>query len=387
MTQAQRRLALQTQGLAQKSPFPKGLQGTLNAIEHLAYVQIDTISVIERAHHHILWSRVPDYQPSHLNELVANKQVFEYWYHAAAYLPMRNYRFALPAMELVRNNKNRYYNGAEPHLLKLVLAHIEEHGPTRLRDLEKENENTGEWWNMGPTRRAFERLFMQGDIMICARDGMEKVFNLSERCLPNDIDLSMPSIEEYANHLFENTIKAHGVFTKKQLLHLKTGKPIREAMQSILDTKLRSGEIEITKNKRLKDAYQRADDKVSIPRFQNTVKILSPFDNVLIHRERLNGLFDFDYKLECYVPPAKRRYGYFTLPVLFGDRFVARVDCKAHRKTRQLEVISLHLEDQQLTSCNKDMQRFLPKLMDELKRFANFNACDSVKHHIELLAG
>ncbi|MDT0629329.1 DNA glycosylase AlkZ-like family protein [Alteromonas sp. W364] len=380
MTKVLRRLALQTQGLARKPAFSKGLQGTLQAIEHLGYVQIDTISVIERAHHHILWSRVPDYQPSYLNELVANKQVFEYWYHAAAYLPMRDYRFALPAMEDVRNNKNRYYNGTDPSLLKSILARIEQHGPTRLRDIEKQNENTGDWWNMGPSRRAFERLFMQGDIMICAREGMEKVFDLRERCLPDNIDLSMPSVEEYAKYLFENTMKAHGIFTKKQLLHLKTGKPIRDAMQAIIDTKLRSGEIESIQNKNHPDTYHHIENKAASLRFQNTVKVLSPFDNVLIHRDRLNALFGFDYKLECYVPPAKRQYGYFTLPVLFGDRFVARIDCKAHRKLKQLEVISLHLENGQLASSNNEMPGFMPKLIAELERFAKFNNCDSIKY-------
>ncbi|PQL72252.1 DNA glycosylase AlkZ-like family protein, partial [Acinetobacter baumannii] len=97
MTSSLKKIALLKQGLGKNSPFATGRQGTLEAIEHLGYVQIDTISVVERAHHHILWSRVPDYDLSHLNSLVRERQIFEYWYHAASYLPMKDYRYALPA--------------------------------------------------------------------------------------------------------------------------------------------------------------------------------------------------------------------------------------------------------------------------------------------------
>ncbi len=105
MTSSLKKIALLKQGLGKNSPFAAGRQGTLEAIEHLGYVQIDTISVVERAHHHILWSRVPDYDLSHLNSLVRERQIFEYWYHAASYLPMKDYRYALPAMMSVRKGK------------------------------------------------------------------------------------------------------------------------------------------------------------------------------------------------------------------------------------------------------------------------------------------
>lgn len=375
-----RKLALSNQGLTAPQPFGKGLAGTHSAIEHLGYVQIDTLSVVERAHHHVLWSRVPGYQPSHLNQLIADQRIFEYWYHAAAYLPMRDYRFALPNMQLVRRGENRYYNHADVDLMNEILACVRDEGPLRLRDLDTQfkgqKKGPGTWWNMAPGKRAIERLFMQGDLMVCGRNGMEKVYDLAERCLPADIDLRVPTLQEYARYLFDTTLRAHGVFTWKQLLHLKTGKPMRDAMQAVLDEQLETG---------LVTALDSANNSTAAPCFyadsqileksqeqlnKPALKVLSPFDNVVIHRDRLAALFEFDYRIECYVPAAKREYGYFCLPILYGDQFVGRIDCKAHRAEATLEVLSLHLSVKTL-----DWGQFFPALSEELQKFADFNQC------------
>jgi len=215
MTSSLKKLTLFNQGLGKTSPFAKGVDGTLQAIEHLGYVQIDTISVVERAHHHVLWSRVPDYDLSHLNNLVRERQIFEYWYHAASYLPMKDYRYALPAMMSVRIGESRYFNRGDQHLMNEILARVRAEGRIRLRDIDKNNKKSlGNWWNTGPGRRAFEQLYMQGDLMICERNGMEKVYDLTERCLPENIDLSMPTLHEYAQYLliqrFEHMVHLHG---------------------------------------------------------------------------------------------------------------------------------------------------------------------------------
>ena len=215
-------LALSRQGLEKNNTFGEGLSGTLNAIEHLGYVQIDTISVVERAHHHVLWSRVPDYQLSHLNQLVKDQLIFEHWAHAASYLPMRDYRYAIPLMNAIRNGESRYFK-SDPRLMKEILARVKAEGQIQLRNMQKEKrEGPAGWWNSGPSRKALEQLFMQGDLMICERNGMEKVFDLTERCLPQGIDLSTPTLYEYAHYLLNMNIRAHGVFTWKQLLHSVT---------------------------------------------------------------------------------------------------------------------------------------------------------------------
>lgn len=370
MTSRLRRLALHAQGLGASQPFGTGKTGTLRAIAHLGYVQIDTLSVVERAHHHVLWNRVPGYDPADVNRLIGERQIVEYWYHAAAYLPMCDYRYALPRMLSIRNGESRYFGGGDTRLMKQILARIRADGPMRMRQLDPANKEAGSWWNQGPGRRAFETLFMRGDLMVCERNGMEKSYDLAERCLPAGIDLRVPSLREYATHLLETTRRSHGVFTLKQLLHLRSGKDLRETMRRIVDEHVDAGLLEAWKSEVGLTAYVDVAALERLPRLRRAVRILSPFDNLIIHRDRLAALFGFDYRVECYVAASKRVHGYFCLPILFGDRLVARVDCKAHRSEQRLEVISLHLEDAEL-----DRERFLPALRSELQRFAVFNRC------------
>ena len=367
-----RYLALLKQGLLSQQ-FGTGLSGTLNAIENLAYVQIDTLSVVERAHHHVLWNRVTDYDSAHLNQLVKKQHIFEYWYHAAAYLPMCDYRYALPRMMSIRNDENRYYTNVDKRLMGEILARVRAEGALRARDIGKSNRNRGGWWNLGQERRALDKLFMQGDLMICERNSMEKVYDLTERCLPQNIDLSMPTLREYAIYLLETTLRAHGVFTLKQLLHLRTGKSLQDMMREVLSEYISSGVVSAISNIGRTTIY--VDNKAlelgeGTVKTNAQIKILSPFDNLVIHRERLSLLFNFDYRIECYTAAAKRVFGYFCLPVLYGNTFIGRVDCRAHRAEQRFEVIKLHLENDEL-----DQKQLLPLLRNELQRFADFNKC------------
>lgn len=377
MTSSLKQLALFNQGLGKTSRFAQGLEGTLQAIEHLGYVQIDTISVVERAHHHILWSRVPDYDLSHLNSLVRERQIFEYWYHAASYLPMKDYRYALPAMRSVRKGESRYFNRGDQQLMNEILARVRAEGKIRLRDIDKNNKKSlGNWWNTGPGRRAFEQLYMQGDLMICERNGMEKVYDLTERCLPKNIDLSMPTLYEYAQYLFNNTLRAHGAFTWKQLVHLKKN-DLKETMRAVLMEQIDADVVSAIKLENGQTLYVNTAALEQKLNTQFGLKILSPFDNSLIHRDRLTSLFEFDYRIECYVPAAKRVYGYFCLPILYQNELVGRLDCKAHRSIKELEVISLHLEK---TVKNKEL--FFFELEQELMRFAAFNQCSTINDKV-----
>jgi len=326
--------------------------------------------VVERAHHHVLWNRVPDYDSSYLNQLVSEQHIFEYWYHAASYLPMRDYRYALPQMASIRNGENRYYTNVDEHLMKEILARVSAEGALRLRDLDQGNKGKGNWWSMGPGKRALEKLFMQGDLMVCERNGMEKVYDLTERCLPEGIDLSVPTLSEYAAYLFDTTLRAHGVFTWKQLLHLKTGKPLRDAMREVLDERIEAGVVSALSNANGSATYVDIRAFEQAPPIEEELKVLSPFDNVVIHRDRLSSLFEFDYRIECYVSASKRVFGYFCLPILYGDKFVGRIDCKAHRADQRFEILCLHLEEGSL-----DRDQFFPVLIDELQRFADFNKC------------
>ena len=365
-----RQLTINQQGLGQTPRFDAGKAGSLQAIEHMGYVQIDTISVVERAHHHVLWNRVPEYDNSHLNQLVQEQSVFEYWYHAAAYLPIRDYRFALPQMEAVRAGNSRYFSRGDATLMREILARAKDEGSIRLRHVDKKaSDQSGGWWNTGPARRSIEQLFMQGDLMVCERNGMEKVYALRENCLPAKLNVTTPNTQECAEYLFATTRRAHGVFTWKQLLHLKTGSAMREAMRAVVNEHLDAGDIVEVMLESGDKAYVDAllmQDFLS----ETQVKILSPFDNVLIHRERLSALFGFDFRIECYVPAAKRQFGYFCLPILYGDCMVGRIDCKAHRRSKILQVLNVHWE-----SKTKRSEQLLALLQAELLRFSQFNQC------------
>lgn len=341
-----RQLALASQGLGAHKKFGKGLAGTLAAIEHLGYVQIDTLSVVERAHHHVLWNRVPGYSSQYLNQLSSAGKIFEYWFHAAAYLPMRDYRFALPRMLSFRRDESPYFRSVDKALMAEILARVRGEGMLKTRDLKESTKGKGVWWDHGPGRRALDKLFMQGDLMIHERNGMEKLYVLPEQLLSPDVNQQEPTVDEMAAYLLDNAMRAHGVFTFGQLLHLRTGKPLRNAMRELVQARLEQGALH-----RLDDpAYSDTYAVVAKPRAERLsresaeVRLLSPFDNAVIHRERLAQMFHFEYRLESYVPAAQRKYGYFCLPVLWQGEFVGRIDCKADRSAARFHVHNQHLE-------------------------------------------
>jgi len=189
-----RRIALNQQGLLKNDSFGRGKAATLRAIEHLGYVQIDTISVVERAHHHVLWSRVSNYQPKFLDRLVRQRNLFEYWYHAAAWLPMRDFRFALPRMAQTNGERN-WFKSSERKLIGHILKRVREEGPLRARDFEDTRKGKKQWWDWKPAKQALEQLFMQGELMVSGRQGFQKVYDLRERVLPDWVDTRQPTIK------------------------------------------------------------------------------------------------------------------------------------------------------------------------------------------------
>lgn len=364
-----RQLALASQGLCVRKRFGKGLAGTLAAIEHLGYVQIDTLSVVERAHHHVLWNRVPGYSSQYLNQLSSAGKIFEYWSHAAAYLPMRDYRFALPRMLSFRRDESPYFRSVDKALMTEILARVRGEGMLKTRDLKESTKGKGVWWDHGPGRRALDKLFMQGDLMIRERNGMEKLYVLPEQLLSPDANQQEPTVDEMAAYLLDNTMRAHGVFTFGQLLHLRTGKPLRNAMRELLQARLEQGALHRLDDPAHPDTYA----VVAKPRAERLsresaeVRLLSPFDNAVIHRERLAQMFHFDYRLESYVPAAKRKYGYFCLPILWQGEFVGRIDCKADRGAARFYVHNQYLEQGWVPDAA--FQQGMQNAIGELARF------------------
>jgi hypothetical protein len=366
-----RRINLDRQGLLKSKPFGRGKNATLSAIEHLGYVQIDTISVVERAHHHVLWSRIPNYRPEFLDQLVRERNLFEYWAHAAAWLPMSDYRFALPRMRKL-NGERAWFADCDRKLQQEILKRIEIEGPMRARDFTDSQHRSGGWWEWKPAKRALEQLFMQGELMVSAREGFQKIYDLPERVLPAWVDTSLPDMNEYAAHLVDASLRAHGFATLVSMTYLRKGQELRAAVRSQLETRVAGGQLTCIDPGNGTQVYidpELLDSRA--PRSNRQLRILSPFDNVIIQRQRGRDVFDFDYQIECYLPGPKREYGYFCLPLLYRDRLVGRIDCKAHRSSHRLEIKTLHIE-------NKVDDAFAECLDQALASFAAFNGCDEV---------
>ena len=362
-----RRIILASQGLHKNNPFGAGSKAVVNAVEHLGYVQIDTISVVERAHHHVLWTRIPTYKPKWLDEAQwKSRKIFEYWSHAAAYLPMKDFRFSLPVMNIFRSKKDNWPK-VDKKGLKQVMDRIRLDGPVMSRDFVSQHKG-GTWWDWKPSKWALQRLFLEGELMVSHREGFQRVYDLTERVIPTDIDTSLPTAKEYYTFLIVSTLKAQGLAYRKELFHLRSIN--HHLFDSILDQLVEDGTIKPVIVEKGKPMYMLAEGLDKPIRIADRVSILSPFDNTVIWRNRMKDVFDFDYTLECYIPAAKRQYGYFCLPVLHKDEFIGRVDLKAERKKKELQVKKIHWRD------DKQIE---PEMFEEvLRRFAEFNGCETL---------
>ncbi len=377
-----RRMVLHAQLLDGRTRIKSGSAGVAQVVDHLGYVQIDTISVIERAHHHTLWTRASRYRPEHLHQAHAlDRAVFEYWGHAASYLPLKDYRFYLPLMKSFYDPKNAWYRGwGERYgaFLEPVLRRIREEGPLAARDFENlAPRGQGPWWDWKPAKAALETLFWRGELMIRERRGFERIYDLSERVLPAGTDTREPSAAELGRFIVGRALAALGVAGEREIRdYIRIGD--RSIIAGALREMLAAGEIA-----RLGVECQGGAAYALLPALAEAgrlravaprVRLLSPFDNLVISRSRLQERFGFDYTLECYVPEPKRRHGYFVLPILFGENIVGRLDPKADRMSKTLIVRYLAIEP-----AFTDLDGLVPELGRALGEFARFNGCESVR--------
>ena len=369
-----RKLVLLSQRVPPKKQAANPLDATLSAIEHLGYIQIDTISAIQRAHHHTLWNRNPKYLTSHLEELMDDKKIFEYWSHAAAYLPIRDYRYSLPRKQAIARGEENHWYTRDEKLMKWVLKRIDSQGPLMAKDFENTGKKIGEWQTK-PVKQALENLFMQGELMISHRVNFHKVYDLRERVVPDHIDTSVPNTEEYVRFLLKRYLQANGLGKAIEMTYLI--KKTKAAVSSVLQDMLKNGElVEVEVNGNNYYVLPTALELLNKPLARSKLKILSPFDNLLIQRKRILELFGFDYMLECYVPASKRKFGYFALPVLWDGKLVARMDCKADRKKAQMHIHHIALEP-----GLEKTEAFAFALSKELVPFLQFNECTNYTIH------
>ncbi len=299
-----RRIALANQGLIQREPFGRGRAATLRAIGHLGYVQIDTISVVVRAHDHVLRTRVENFEPQHIDRLLQDRQIFEYLFPVAAFRPIEDYRFVLPLMRSARSKRR---SRDDKRMMKRVLERVAAEGPLKSRDFEDPRSSRKGWWDWKPAKRALEQLYYQGDLMISARDGFQKSYDLAERVLPSSIDLSEPTVAEFAGHLVDNTLRAHGFASYKSFVYGARGGRLGGALKAEIRRRAASGELLEVSDRSGRSWWCEPETlDARAPRARKRAHILSPFDNTIIQRERAQRVFDFDYRIECYLDRCAR---------------------------------------------------------------------------------
>ena len=372
-----RRIALHAQGLTAASNFGRGKKGALSTIKHLGYIQLDSISVVERAHNHTWFSRIPGFKPDLSNELLEQGEIYEYWAHAASYMPMQDFRFSLIDKARVRSGEYRNKLPQDTKLMTNIMQRIRSDGAMSTKDLENPGTKRSGWWDWKPAKKAAERLYLQGDLMISSRAGFQKTYDLTERVLPSDITTSMPSVQEWASHLIDEQLQCHGLVTLPGITYGRRHAGLAAAVKLQVQRRLDAAQLTPLQlpDKQIYLVRPELLDQ-SLPRASSRLQILSPFDNLVIQRGRLQSLFDFDYQIECYVPAAKRHYGYFALPLLYRDELVGRMDCKAHRDQRRLALQHVHL-----ASATAELGSVCKALAAALPDFAKFQGCDQVSCH------
>ena len=340
MTQADaRRIWLRAQRLDEPAPFGKGPKATLAAIEHLGYVQIDTINVIERCHHHILWSRIPEYRRSHLRQAQSvDKSVFEYWTHALSYVPTRDIRHFIADMKQHRISPISWFSTVTTADVRKVMTRIRDGGALSIRDIDDDTlvEKDHAWGSRKPSRRALQFAFFMGKIAVSERAGMLKTYELIERHFDWEAMPKAATVRQTTEYLLDRALLAQGVVSLDSICHLDAKR--KPLVRAIIDARVRRGTLipvaieHAGKTEHWASPETLAEHHVPTP----SVHILSPFDPLVIQRKRLNMVFGYEHRFEAYVPKEKRVYGYFGLPVLVDDEIVAVLDLKADRERREL---------------------------------------------------
>jgi len=365
-----KRIWLRAQRLDQSVPFGGGTEATRAAVEHLGYVQIDTINVIERCHHHILYARIPDYRREHLRQAqTVDKTVFEYWSHALSYLPTRDLRFHIRAMKRDWQRRSTWFAAVKPEDLRKVLGLIRRQGALTIRDIDDDVlvEKDHAWASRKPSKRALQLAFFRGEVTVSQRTGMLKTYELMSRHFGWERPPKPASETETTNYLLDRALRSQGIVSLESACYLDA--PRKPAMRRLVEARLRRRELVPIALEGAGKLEHWARPEVLDATFDpagDLVHILSPFDPLIHQRKRLQLFFGYEHRFEAYVPKEKRLFGYFALPVLVGEEIVAAVDLKTDRAQQKLLV-------QQWTWVGRGSARLHKRRVEEaLHRFEHF---------------
>lgn len=344
-----RGLMIAAQGLQQQPQSPATKKAVRSIIRQMHLLQIDTINVIARSPYLVLWSRLGDYKSRWLEDLLAEGALFEYWSHAACFLPIEEYPLYRHLHNSWLGGRARKWLDEHGMVVETVLNHVRTYGETRSSDFERTDGQKTNWFNWKEEKIALEYLFYAGELMVRKRHNFQRIYDLRERVFAAFDKVPDVSPAEAHDQFVLNTVHALGV-TKAEWIadYFRLYKADVNAAIKRLEKQSRLMTVEVEgwqapgyihpdNRKRVEAAA-----KGKIPHSKTT--FLSPFDPLVWDRKRALELFNFDYKIEVYTPAPKRKYGYFSLPILYNNALIGRLDPKAYRKEGIFEVKALHLE-------------------------------------------
>ena len=367
-----------------KRPARAGLQHVRATAARLGAIQIDSVNVLARAHYLPAFSRYGPYRADALDELAYEKrELFEYWGHAACYLPVDAFPFFRWRMER-QLQSGKALGASRARFIESVYREVADRGAVAAGEISIAGKKTGPWWGWSPGKEAVEILLAQGRLMVAGRRRFERLYDVTERVIPQRI-LDVPPVAERdaQKELFVRATRAMGVGTAKdvaQYFHVDAwwdrqstnGRRAPSKAQDLFDELVAEGRLQVVNVEGWKrNGYMIPD--ASIPRAVDARALVSPFDPLMWARKWTTSIFDFDYQIEIYVPAPWRVYGYYVLPFLLGDRFAARVDLKADRKASTLIVHSAYVE------AGLDAARVADALAGELRSLAGWLSLEKLK--------
>ncbi|MEX2204655.1 MAG: crosslink repair DNA glycosylase YcaQ family protein [Myxococcota bacterium] len=354
-----RTLLLDAQGLLEDPARRATLRAVERLIEKLGFVQVDSISRVERAHHLTIGARLDGYRPDLLDRLAFEKRaIFEHWTHDASLIPVALFphwkpRFASFAERAQRMRWFRERMGDEPtRTIARVHRRIRREGPLRARDFERgaDRPATG-WWDWTPEKMALEFLWRTGRLAIAGRESFHKVYDLIERVLPEVHAQPSPSPRAHVEWACSSALERLGVATPTELSRFWAAIPVARAAAwcraAVSAGRIAPVSVHGVDGARPRGAFALPDWEARLRRAKpvpERTRLLSPFDPLLRDRQRVERLFGFDYRFEAFTPAAKRRYGYYVLPILERDRFIGRLDPRHDRERSVLVVEKLYFE-------------------------------------------
>lgn len=327
----------------------------LGALRRLGFAQLDSINIVERAHHHVLWTRLPGYRPATLEGLQREGKVFEHWTHDASIIPCEwfpHWRHRFTRVESWAWSKwlHQKLGRKRDRILSEVLERVRRDGPLMARDFEQGGHTSGPWWDWKPAKAALEYWWRAGELAVPRRVGFQKVYDLTERVLPVVYRLPAPTPEEHVEWACRTAMERlnvatvreiaafWGAITAAQAAPWCAGAVGRGELAAVsigaLEGSTRPGFAWADWRRRVEGATEAAE-RAGAP---SGLRLLSPFDPLVRDRARCLRLFGFDYRFEAFVPEAKRTYGYYVLPILEGQRLVGRLDPKFDRAAGVLRV-------------------------------------------------